>query len=312
MTEKIRKIFVFFAVVIMAATAFAINTDDVSAASAKYWLKVNKSQNVVNVYKQENGKWVEYKAMLCSTGNNGCTPSGNYTVKKKWRWQHLFHGVSGQYVTQFYGNYLFHSVVYDKYKSNSSCIRKEYNKLGKQASHGCVRLATMDAKWIYKNCGKGTKVTVYKSSTPGPFGKPAIVKMRGSGKRGWDPTDEAGKSTFAMTGPVIEINKNPEIESGAAFDLKEGIRAYSPYTFQDLTDSVKVDRVSFCREGSDEYVKLENASVDTSVPGRYKIRYSCYNSYCGKAKVHKDFVLTVLPPVQEEQTSEPISGDQVI
>ncbi|MFR5209625.1 MAG: L,D-transpeptidase family protein [Clostridia bacterium] len=27
-----------------------------------------------------------------------------------------------------------------------------FNKLGEQASQGCVRLAVSDAKWVYDNC----------------------------------------------------------------------------------------------------------------------------------------------------------------
>ena len=64
------------------------------------------------------------------------------------------------------GNYLFHSVPYAK-KSFNSMKYKGYNKLGTNCSHGCVRLALMDAKWIWNKCPKGTKITVYKSKDPG-------------------------------------------------------------------------------------------------------------------------------------------------
>ena len=35
-------------------------------------------------------------------------------------------------------------------------------ELGKKASHGCVRLAVKDAKWIWENCGVGTTVLIQK------------------------------------------------------------------------------------------------------------------------------------------------------
>lgn len=38
---------------------------------------------------------------------------------------------------------------------------EEFNKLGEQASQGCVRLAVSDAKWVYDNCPTGTNVSIY-------------------------------------------------------------------------------------------------------------------------------------------------------
>lgn len=233
--------------------------------------------------------------MLCSCGQSGSkTPAGNYSIKKKWRWQQLFHGVSGQYVSQFNGNYLFHSVVY-KYKNNSSsCIRTEYNKLGRNASHGCVRLATMDAKWIYENCSRGTKVTIYGNSDPGPLGKPARVAMKGTKSRFWDPTDPISTNKyFNMTGPVISINKSKSIEYGKTFSIYSGVTAKNPYTFQKLTSSVKLHKIRYRASGQTDYELV--TKVNTKVPGTYKITYKCYNKYCGRKTVFKSFVLTVKP-----------------
>ena len=50
---------------------------------------------------------------------------------------------------------------------------EEFNKLGEQASQGCVRLAVSDAKWIYDNCPTGTNVSIYDDAeNAGPLGKP--------------------------------------------------------------------------------------------------------------------------------------------
>ena len=45
------------------------------------------------------------------------------------------------------------------------CIRDRLNKtsvrkLGRRASHGCIRLTVEDAKWIYDNCPAGTTVII--------------------------------------------------------------------------------------------------------------------------------------------------------
>lgn len=55
-----------------------------------------------------------------------------------------------------YGNYLFHSVLYSKY--NGSLMD---GRVGIPLSHGCVRLQIDNAKWIYDNIPRGTKVVIY-------------------------------------------------------------------------------------------------------------------------------------------------------
>ena len=63
----------------------------------------------------------------------------------------------------------------------------DYNMLGQPASHGCVRLCVRDAKWIYDYMPIGTWVHIYDSSYPGPFGKPATIKI--TPDMDYDPTD---------------------------------------------------------------------------------------------------------------------------
>lgn len=40
----------------------------------------------------------------------------------------------------------------------------------------------MDAKWIYNTCKVGTKVTIYRSKSPGPLGKPSGIKVKYRGR----------------------------------------------------------------------------------------------------------------------------------
>ena len=69
----------------------------------------------------------------------------------------MFFGVYAQYCTTISGDYLFHSVHYLGQGNYKSQPTKEFNKLGQHASHGCVRLSVMDAKWIYENCKAGQR-----------------------------------------------------------------------------------------------------------------------------------------------------------
>lgn len=168
----------------------AAETPDVTAAFP-YYIKINRMQNCITVYTpDENGEYtIPYKAMVCSTGLYNATPSGTYQISTKYCWRELYGGVYGQYATRIHGAILFHSVPYYT-KSNDNLCTDKYNKLGQQASMGCVRLTTEDAKWIADNCPSGTSVEIYDDEDPGPLGKPEAVKIDADDvNRGWDPTD---------------------------------------------------------------------------------------------------------------------------
>lgn len=161
-------------------------------SSIPYYIKVNYGAQVVTIYKQdEDGDYtIPYKAMVCSTGV--ATPtSGVYSIPARWEWLGLQGDVYGHYSTQIKGNILFHSVPYLTRGDKSSLEYWEYDKLGTYASAGCVRLTVADAKWIFYNCAKGTKVEFYSSSNPGPLGKPSAKKISSYPDylRNWDPTD---------------------------------------------------------------------------------------------------------------------------
>ena len=163
-----------------------------------YYIKVNKEANVVTIYgKDSDGNYnVPIKAMLCSTGtftpSCGKYPKTSYkTSGNRRRWNYLQGNVYGQYATHITGNILFHSVPYLE-QNESSLEYWEYDKLGTNASLGCIRLAVADAKWVYDNIGGGTTVEFYSDSNPGPLGKPSAQKISGNEQcRNWDPTDDS-------------------------------------------------------------------------------------------------------------------------
>lgn len=166
------------------------NVDGIIGRQSSYRLTVNTSTNTVTVYAKDgnNGYIIPVKTMICSTGVASTpTVKGTFNLGYRWRWSSLMGGVWGQYVTQIYGSYLFHSAWYYS-QNNRSLSVSEYRKLGNNASHGCVRLTVGDAKWIYDNCYNST-VTVTTSCFE-PFTKPARpnpVTIRGD--YGYDPTD---------------------------------------------------------------------------------------------------------------------------
>lgn len=147
-----------------------------SATKSDYWMKptggaypnlsgisASQIQVQVNLAKQRvhiiaNGKTVY--TMIVSSGIDDSTPRGDYKIGM--RGAHFFNdqeGVGADYWVGFIdGLYLFHSVP-TGYKFGSY-IPSEGAKLGRPASHGCVRLSVADAKWFYANIPDGTSVHI--------------------------------------------------------------------------------------------------------------------------------------------------------
>lgn len=228
---------------------------DVDAAS-RYTIYVNRSSNIINVVDSRTGKVV--KAMYCSTGVGYSTIGGTYNTVSKMRWHALNGGVYGQYCTRIHGSYLFHSVYYYRTVKNQMSTR-EYNKLGSQASAGCVRLAVVDAKWIYDHCDVGTRVVIGESRR---MVKPTRSKLKVSTARrtGWDPTDPDPANPYY---PTIRLKKqsSQKVEYGAKLKktkLKKLVKVSSPTTSASTLA---------------KYVTVKG-KVKTTQPGKYKVVYT--------------------------------------
>ncbi len=197
---------------VMVCGALMVGASAAGTNSLPYEIKVNRKMNTVTVYTQdEAGNYtVPYKAMICSTGRLGhATLLGSYSVTSvKKEWCLMFDGTYGQYSTQFFGNYLFHSICYTA-PDPATMLAQEYNMLGGVASLGCVRLQTADAKWIYDNCAPGTRVTIYDGDDPGPLGKPERAVDVVPADCGWDPTDPRVENPWTQV-PVEEIQLSQE------------------------------------------------------------------------------------------------------
>ena len=167
-----------------------------AASEHPYMVTVNATKNIVTVYeKDEAGKYtVPKKAFVCSTGEK--TPAGTFRTTDKYTWRLLFGDVYGQYSTRIYKHILFHSVPYFE-EDPSTLEYEEYNKLGTQASAGCIRLTVEDAKWIYDNCPAGTIVKIVgDGKEPLQPEKPKKIDVTDTLRRGWDPTDHRAENPW--------------------------------------------------------------------------------------------------------------------
>lgn len=228
---------------------------DVDAAS-RYTIYVNRSSNIINVVDSRTGKVV--KAMYCSTGVGYSTIGGTYNTVSKMRWHALNGGVYGQYCTRIHGSYLFHSVYYYHTVKNQMSTR-EYNKLGSQASAGCVRLAVVDAKWIYDHCDVGTRVVIGESRR---MVKPTRSKLKVSTARrtGWDPTDPDPANPYY---PTIRLKKQSSRKVEYGTKLKKA----------KLKKLVKVSSPTTSASTLAKYVTVKG-KVKTTQPGKYKVVYT--------------------------------------
>ena len=284
--NKVRKTFrtIIVSMLIITLIASGSITADAASYSGKYWVKVNEQCNVVTVYEKSGGKWKPIRAMLCSTGLKKPgkeTPRGTYYMGGRRQWGVMFFGVYAQYCTTISGDYLFHSVQYNKQRNYKSQPTDEFNKLGRHASHGCVRMSVMDAKWIYDNCKAGTKVTIYRSSKPGPLGKPEGIKVSTARKEYWDPTDpNPNNPYYIIKKPVITVSSKKQltVEVGSKYTLKKYVTAKDPNTYMNLTDLIKVNRVTKYSEETGTYIK---SSFSTKSEETYKVRYKVKDKYSG-------------------------------
>ena len=109
-----------------------------------------------------SGYTKEVKMFTCTTGAKA-TPTLKGThqaVGPVSEWYYMQDSVIWvRYAFQIKGNYFFHSVLF-KNKGDKKPTAASLRNLGHNASHGCVRLAVKDAKWIYENCTPGMTVVI--------------------------------------------------------------------------------------------------------------------------------------------------------
>ena len=142
------------------ATQKILYSADPVGMLTQYRLYVSLDEQRVYVYELVGKQYVEIKNFACSTGLGNSTPRGVFTHTipgRRWHYFKEFY-IWAQYAYSIEGDILFHSVLFNN-KGGKPTSASVYN-LGRRASHGCVRLAVANAKWIYENCARGTVVTI--------------------------------------------------------------------------------------------------------------------------------------------------------
>ena len=255
--------------------------EETANTKSLYSINVNRAQSIVTVYTydQKGNYTVPVRAMLCSCGMKKSTITGEFDIYFKAEWHALYNNVYGQYISGISGDYLFHSVPYAKMGKNSTLEIEEFNKLGQEASLGCVRLAVEDTKWIYENCPIGTHVKIYDSDKPEPLGRPEAIRINGKGL-GWDPTDRTKGNPYNSKLPTFTGAEDITIEEDSDYSPKQGIKALDTCG-SDITDKMQI-----------------TGNVVTSRPGKYKVTYSVTDALNRSQSV--DVWVTVVKSDKEE------------
>lgn len=204
-----------------------------------YSITVNRRTNTVTVYTYDaQGAYtVPVRAMIASCGSGGqdITITGDFSLYFKEAWHPLYGDVYGMYVSGFEGPYLFHSVPY-KTRSHSDLETDEFNKLGQNASQGCVRMMASDVRWIYQNCALNTPVHVIDANASAdPLGTPPAVHIPEDVK--WDPTDLREGNPYLDRMPEISGAEDVVLHSGDRFGPLDGVTA-ADICGNDITDRI--------------------------------------------------------------------------
>lgn len=134
-----------------------LNSAD-STSNTDNYILVNLSQQRVYIFYGAIHNWKLINTFSCGSGKEATpTVTGHFRVGVKGL--HFKSGTSDapvycKYFSQISGNYLFHSILYDKYGNVID------GNLGAVESHGCIRLALKDAKYIYDNVPIGSTVWI--------------------------------------------------------------------------------------------------------------------------------------------------------
>ncbi|BBH27184.1 hypothetical protein SG0102_21180 [Intestinibaculum porci] len=130
----------------------------------KYLILVNKSSHTVAIYKGSQDNWKKVRSFLCTVGKPSTpTTSGVFHIgqtKGKYVKARYFDSYPSRcwYPTRIHDGYMFHSVLY-KIASKPGALNN--GTLGANLSHGCIRLAINNAKYIHDVIPAGTTTVIY-------------------------------------------------------------------------------------------------------------------------------------------------------
>ena len=129
-----------------------------------YKIFISRAEQRLYVYQWDGAGYnKEFAKAKCSTGQPGFeTPAGTYQAAGKVTFDEWYYFADyncyAKYAYRIVGGIMTHSVLYNSSKKGPT--NSSVRALGRAVSHGCVRLAEDNAKWIFDNCPEGTTFVI--------------------------------------------------------------------------------------------------------------------------------------------------------
>ena len=124
-------------------------------SSTDYLLTTNLNNKYTYVFKKLGSVWNLIYKWSCTVGKPS-TPTIKgifYIIDRKPYFEGDYYRV--KYATRIFNAYYYHSIIYNQ--TGEYVIE---GRLGQALSHGCIRLATENATWIYENIPNKTTVII--------------------------------------------------------------------------------------------------------------------------------------------------------
>lgn len=138
------------------------------SSDTRYMVLVDKSNHLVNMYKGSKGSWVNVRRnVLCTVGKKSTpTKSGTFkisinTTKFGPYGRKDFNSATTFYASRINAGNFFHSILYKLGTTKPKDSKIKDASLGQNKSNSCIRLPLNDAKFIWDNMHRGTRVVVW-------------------------------------------------------------------------------------------------------------------------------------------------------
>ncbi|MGL5345773.1 MAG: L,D-transpeptidase [Peptostreptococcaceae bacterium] len=140
--------------------SFNVNMNDFvksnTITSTSNYIVITSTQNKLTyIYENQNNRWEMLYKWSCTVGKPATpTIKGIFYIGTKYP-AIGDDNSSVKYAINITEQYYYHSILYD-----SRGLNIKDDTLGAAISHGCIRLATSSAKWIYDNIPQGSTIII--------------------------------------------------------------------------------------------------------------------------------------------------------
>lgn len=129
--------------------------DNKIVSKTNYLIITSTNEKVTYIYEHNDGMWEMIYKWSCTVGKPS-TPTIKGVFSSGVKYPAIIDGGAlAKYATNIIDEYYYHSVIY-----NSTEDYVTDDRLGVAVSHGCIRLATNNAKWMYENVPTETTIVI--------------------------------------------------------------------------------------------------------------------------------------------------------